>query len=99
MNNESKISSIVNKMKTLKSYKPTPWLINGIFHTYWGMVYKGHFNFKPFRENIDFRDGGQATIEHFVLETTKEAAPIFSWFIQQEGVQENLVRILPQIIL
>jgi len=76
MNNESKISSIVNKMKTLKSYKPTPWLINGIFHTYWGMVYKGHFNFKPFRENIDFPDGGQATIEHFVLETTKEAAPI-----------------------
>ena len=76
MNNESKISSIVNKMKTLKYYKPTPWLINGLFHTFWGMYYKGRHNFKPFRENIDFADGGQVTIEHFVLETTKDTAPI-----------------------
>jgi len=76
MNKESKISSIVNKMKTLKYYKPTPWLINGLFQTYWGMFYKGHKNFKPLREDIDFPDGGQVTIEHFVLETTKETAPI-----------------------
>ena len=76
MNKESKISSIVNKMKTLKYYKPTPWLINGFFQTYWGMFYKGHKNFKPLREDIDFPDGGQVTIEHFVLETTKETAPI-----------------------
>jgi len=76
MNKESKISSIVNKMKTLKYYKPTPWLINGFFQTYWGMFYKGHKNFKPFREDIDFEDGGQVTIEHFVLETTKDTAPI-----------------------
>ena len=76
MNSGSKISSIVNKMKTLKCYKPTPWLINGIFHTFWGMQYKGHNNFKPFRENIDFPDGGQVTIEHFVLESTKDTAPI-----------------------
>jgi predicted alpha/beta-fold hydrolase len=76
MNKESKISSIVNKMKTLKYYKPTPWLINGFFQTYWGMFYKGHKNFKPIREDIDFPDGGQVTIEYFVLETTKETAPI-----------------------
>ena len=76
MNKESKISSIVNKMKTLKYYKPTPWLVNGILHTYWGMFYKGHKILKTFREDIDFEDGGQVTIEHFVLETTKDTAPI-----------------------
>ena len=76
MNKESKISSIVNKMKTLKYYKPTPWLINGLFQTLWGMHYKGRKNYKPFREDIDFADGGQVTIEHFVLDSTKETAPI-----------------------
>ena len=76
MNKESKISSIVNKMKTLKYYKPTPWLVNGILYTYWGMFYRGHKILKTFQEDIDFEDGGQVTIEHFVLETTKVTAPI-----------------------
>ena len=76
MNNESKISSFVSQMKTLKSYKPTPWLINGLFHTLWGMHYKGRTNIKPIKEDIDFEDGGQVTIEQFVSETTKETAPI-----------------------
>ena len=76
MNNESKISSLVSQMKTLKCYKPTPWLINGLFQTLWGMHYKGRKNYKPLREDIDFSDGGQVTIEHFVLESTKETAPI-----------------------
>ena len=76
MNKESKISSIVNKMKTLKYYKPTPWLINGIIHTLWGMHYKGRKNIKAIKEDIDFEDGGQVTIEHFVLDTIKDTAPI-----------------------
>jgi predicted alpha/beta-fold hydrolase len=76
MNTEGKIAPLVAKMKTLKSYKPTPWLINGLLHTLWGMHYKGRKNYKPVREDIDFSDGGQVTIEHFVLETTKDTAPI-----------------------
>ena len=76
MNNESKISSLVKQMKTLKYYKPTPWLINGVLHTLWGMHYKGRKNLKAIKEDIDFEDGGQVTIEEFVLETTKEDAPI-----------------------
>jgi len=76
MNKESKICPIVNKMKTLKYYKPTPWLINGILHTLWGMHFKGIIKFQPIREDIDFDDGGQVTIEHFVLENLKETAPI-----------------------
>ena len=76
MNNESKVSSLVNQMKTLKCYKPTPWLINGLFHTLWGMHYKGRKNIKATKEDIDFEDGGQVTIEQFALETIKDTAPI-----------------------
>jgi predicted alpha/beta-fold hydrolase len=76
MNKESKISSIVNKMKTLKYYKPTPWLINGLFQTLWGMHFKGIIKYQPIREDINFEDGGQVTIEHFVLDNLKETAPI-----------------------
>ena len=76
MNKESKISKIVEKMKVLKYYKPTPWLINGLFHTIWGMHYKGRKNYKPIKEDIDFSDGGQVTIEYFALESIKDTAPI-----------------------
>ena len=64
MNKDSSISKIVSQMKTLKFYKPTPWLINGHFHTIWGMRFRGKANYKPFREDIDFEDNGQVTIEH-----------------------------------
>jgi predicted alpha/beta-fold hydrolase len=76
MNKESSISKIVSQMKTLKFYKPTPWLINGHFHTVWGMKYRGKANYKPFREDINFEDNGQVTIEHFVLDKTPDNAPI-----------------------
>ena len=76
MNKESSISKIVNQMKSLKYYKPTPWLINGHIHTIWGMKFKGRTNFKPKKEDINFEDGGQVTIEYFVLEKTQDSAPI-----------------------
>lgn len=76
MNNESKIYPLINKMKTLKCYKPTPWLINGLLQTLWGMHFKGIIKYQPIREDIDFEDGGQVTIEHFVLENLPETAPI-----------------------
>ena len=76
MNKNSFISKIVSQMKTLKYYKPTPWLINGHFNTMWGMRFRGKANYKPFREDIDFEDNGQVTIEHFVLDKTPDNAPI-----------------------
>ena len=76
MYKDSDISKIVSQMKSLKSYKPTPWLINGHIHTIWGMKFKGRTNYKPKREDINFEDGGQVTIEHFVLENTPDNAPI-----------------------
>ena len=76
MNKDSSIAKIVSQMKSLKYYKPTPWLINRHLHTIWGMKFKGRINYKPIREDIDFEDGGQVTIEHFVLEKTPDNAPI-----------------------
>ena len=76
MNKDSNISKIVSQMKTLKCYKPTPWLIGGDMHTVWGMRFKGRTKYQPKREDIDFEDGGQVTIEHFVLEKTPDEAPI-----------------------
>ena len=78
MSKDSPISKIVNQMKSLKCYKPTPWLINGHIHTIWGMHFKGRkkTNYKPLREDIDFEDGGQVTIEHFVEEKIPDDAPI-----------------------
>ena len=76
MNKDSKISKIISQMSSLKYYKPTPWLINGHIHTIWGMKFKGKSNFQPKKEEINFKDGGQVIIEHFVLEKTLEDAPI-----------------------
>ena len=76
INKESSIAKIVSQMKSLKCYKPTPWLINGHIHTIWGMKFKGRTNYKPLREDIDLPDGGQVTIEHFFLEKTPDNAPI-----------------------
>lgn len=76
MNKEGSIAKIVSQMKTLKYYKPTPWLLNGDIHTIWGMRFKGRTQYKPKREDINFSDGGQVTIEHFVLEKTPDTAPI-----------------------
>ena len=76
MNKDSNISKIISQMKTLKYYKPTPWLIGGDMHTMWGMAFKGKKIYKAKREDIDFEDGGQVTIEHFVLDKTPNEAPI-----------------------
>lgn len=76
MSKDSSISKIVSQMKSLKLYKPTPWLINGHIHTIWGMRFKGRTNFKPQKEEINFLDGGQVIIEHFVLEKTPDDAPL-----------------------
>ena len=71
MNKDSSISKIVSQMKSLKYYKPTAWLINGHIHTIWGMKFKGRANFSPKKEDINFEDGGQVTIEYFELEKNK----------------------------
>jgi len=76
MSKDSPISKIVSQMKSLKCYKPTPWLINGHIHTIWGMKFKGRTNYKPQREDINFEDGGQVTIEYFVQEKAPDDAPI-----------------------
>ena len=76
MSKDSPISKIVSQMKSLKCYKPTPWLINGHIHTIWGMKFKGRKNYSPQKEDINFADGGQVTIEHFVEEKTPNNAPI-----------------------
>ena len=78
-------------MKSLKCYRPTPWLINGHIHTIWGMKFKGRTKYIPQREDINFEYGGQVTIEHFVEGKTPNNAPIFSSLsIQWEEVKKAL---------
>ena len=89
MNKDSSISKIVSQMKSLKFYKPTPWLINGHIHTIWGMKLKGRINYKPEREDINFDDGGQVTIEHFVLDKTPDNAPILFIIHTMGGGSKN----------
>ena len=60
----------------LRCYQPTPWLFSGDLHTVWGMKNRGRSDFKPLREDVDFEDGGQVTIEYFMRENLSEKAPI-----------------------
>jgi len=77
LNPEGKIQPIIAQMKMLeKSFKPTPWLVNGHIHTMWGMKFRGRSKIQPRRETVNFSDGGEVYIDWFENESTPETAPI-----------------------
>ena len=59
-----------------KHYHPTPWLFNKHLQTIYGLRLRGRSSYKPQREDVFFKDGGQATIEYFVKENLPDEAPI-----------------------
>ncbi len=59
-----------------KPYHPTPWLFNKHLQTIYGLRLRGRSSYKPQREDVFFKDGGQATIEYFVKENLPDEAPI-----------------------
>ena len=76
-NKEGKISKIIMKMKSAqKLYNPTPWLFNTHLQTIYGLRLRGRSSYKPHREDVFFKDGGQSTIEYFVKDNLPEDAPI-----------------------
>ena len=76
-NEEGEMSKIISKMNiTKKPFKPTPWLFNKHLQTIFGLRLRGRTKYKPEKEDIFFKDGGQVTIEYFVKENLTEEAPI-----------------------
>ncbi len=76
-NKEGEISKIIMKMKSAqKLYNPTPWLFNTHLQTIYGLRLRGRSSYKPHREDVFFKDGGQSTIEYFVKDNLPEDAPI-----------------------
>lgn len=76
-NKDGEMAKIISKMSTSKKYyRPTPWLINAHFQTLYGLRLRGRSSYKPQREDVIFKDGGQTTIEYFVKENLPEDAPI-----------------------
>ena len=76
-NEKGEICKILSKMKSLnKPYKPNPWLFNKHLQTIWGLRLRGRLPYKPQKEDILFKDGGQVTIEYFIKENLPEDTPI-----------------------
>ena len=48
--------------------KKTIRLFNNHLQTIFGLKFRGRSSYKPKREDVFFKDGGQATIEYFVDE-------------------------------
>ena len=68
-NQEGSMTQIINKMSSLKKpYKPLPWFFNCHIMTLYGLRLRGRSSYKPIREDVIFKDGGQVTIDHFVDE-------------------------------
>ena len=76
-NKDGEISKILSKMNSLKKpYKPTPWLFNKHLQTMYGLRLRGKSSYKPQREDVFFKDGGQVTIEYFAKDNLSLEAPI-----------------------
>ena len=77
-NESGEMPKIITKMASLKKpYKPLPWFFNPHLHTLFGLRLRGRSSYKPIKEDIIFKDGGQVTIEYFVNETIlSEDSPI-----------------------
>lgn len=77
-NESGEMTQIISNMLSLKKpYKPNIWLFNGHLQTLFGLKFRGKSSYKPIREDVFFKDGGQATIEYFVDEKNlAEDSPI-----------------------
>ena len=76
-NKEGVISKILSEMYSVKKpYKPTPWLFNKHLQTIYGLRLRGRSSYKPQREDVFFKDGGQVTIEYFVKDNLSPEAPL-----------------------
>ena len=76
-NKEGEMAKIISEMSSLKKpYRPTPWLFNAHLQTIYGLRLRGRSSYKPQREDVFFKDGGQVTIEYFVKDNLSLEAPL-----------------------
>ena len=76
-NKEGEMAKILSEMTSIKKpYRPTPWLFNKHLQTIYGLRLRGKSSYKPQREDVFFKDGGQVTIEYFVKDNLPLEAPL-----------------------
>ena len=76
-NKDGEIAKILNKMTSVnRPYRPTPWLFNRHLQTIYGLRLRGKTSYKPKREDVFFKDGGQVTIEYFAKDNLSLEAPL-----------------------
>ena len=76
-NKNGEIVKILSKMTSVKKpYRPTPWLFNKHLQTIYSLKLRGKTSYKPKKEVIFFKDGGQVTIEYFVKDNLYLEAPL-----------------------
>ena len=101
-NESGEMPKIISKMNSLKKpYKPNPWLFNGHLQTLFGLKLRGRSSYKPIREDVFFKDGGQATIEYFVDEKnlTEESPIIYLEHTMGGGSRESCTNFMAILLM
>ena len=101
-NESGEMAKIISKMSTLKKYyKPNPWLFNGHLQTIFGLRLRGKSSYKPIREDVFFKDGGQATIEYFVDEKnlTEDSPIIYLEHTMGGGSRESCTNFMATFLM
>ena len=102
LNENGEMPKILSKMNSLKKpYKPIPWLFNSHLQSLFGLRLRGRSSFKPIREDIFFKDGGQVTIEYFVDEKIlSEDSPIaFLMHTMGGGSRESCTNFMATLLM
>ena len=100
-NESGEMAKIISKMASLKKlYKPNPWLFNCHLQTLFGLKFRGRSSYKPIREDVFFKDGGQATIEYFVDEKnlTEESPIIYLEHTMGGGSRESCTNFMANML-
>ena len=101
-NESGEMAKIISKMSSLKKYyKPNPWLFNNHLQTIFGLKFRGRSSYKPKREDVFFKDGGQATIEYFVDEKnlTEESPIIYLEHTMGGGSRESCTNFMAILLM
>ena len=101
-NESGEMTKIISKMSSLKKYyKPNPWLFNNHLQTIFGLKFRGRSSYKPIREDVFFKDGGQATIEYFVDEKnlTEESPIIYLEHTMGGGSRESCTNFMAILLM
>ena len=101
-NESGEMTKIISKMSSLKKpYKPNPFLFNNHLQTLYGLRLRGRSSYKPIREDVFFKDGGQVTIEYFVDEKnlTEDSTIVFLQHTMGGGSRESCTNFMATFLM